>query len=166
AIAFTSNGSGTTTNIPLIGLAPDAGTPGADGLTPTAAYVIGVNPVNASNLVPGITDLAAIQQGLVNGSVTPGTTGIVASVPLQGTAQAVVLAGSVTDTTTTYAYVATGFYGLAILDVTNPFTPVIMSQLALAGNATGVAVDPSLETAVVADGGGGLRFINIANPAT
>ncbi len=163
--SFKSAASGQDTNIPVAGLMPDDGTPGADGLTPRQAYVIGVNSNIKSNLVPGITDVSAIQQGLFDGSVLPGTTGLVASLPLNGSAQSVVLSGSLSDGQTTFAYVATGSYGLAVVDVSNPFVPVVLGQLSLGGNATGVAVSSALGIAVVATGAGGIKFVDISNPA-
>ena len=163
--AFLQSGpSGQNTQIPLIGLSQDPGTPGADGLTPTEAFVIGVSNTTADNLVPGLTDLAALQEGLYNGSVLPGTTGIVASVSLNGSAQAVALAGSLASGLTTYAYVATGSYGLAVVDVSNPDAPVALGQISLGGNATGVAVSTALGIAVVANGTD-LAFVNVSDPA-
>jgi hypothetical protein len=163
--AFLRSGpSGQNTAIPLVGLSPDPAAPGADGLTPTEAFVIGVSNATADNLVPGVTDLAALQEGLYNGSVLPGTTGIVASLALMGSAQAVALAGSLGNGLTTYAYVATGSYGLAVVDVTNPDAPVALGQISLGGNATGVAVSNALGIAAVANGGN-LAFVNVSDPA-
>jgi hypothetical protein len=60
--------------------------------------------------------------------------------------------------------VATGSYGLAIVDASNFQSPVVLSQLALGGNATDVAVDTALGLAAVADGSGGLQIVNVADP--
>ena len=94
----------------------------------------------------------------------PGTTGIVASVALNGSAQAVALAGSLASSLTTYAYVATGSYGLAVVDVSNPDAPTVLGQISLGGNATDVAVSTALGIAAVANGTD-LAFVNISNPA-
>jgi hypothetical protein len=159
-----SGASGQTVSVPMIGLAPDPAVPGADGLTATEAFVIGVNNATASNLAPGIADLAALREGFYHGTVTPGATGIVASVPLLGNAREVVLAGA-SDGATTYAYVATGGRGLSIVDVTNPDAPVVLGQLAPdASGASGVAVSGDLGIAAVATGGS-LALFDVANPA-
>jgi len=158
-----SGTSGQDANIPLADLARDPATAGADGLTPTEAFVIGVNSATADNLVPGITDLAALQEGIYQGAVSPGTTGVVASLPVLGGAQAVTLAGS-SSGSTTYAYIATGSHGLAVVDVTNPDSPIAMGQIALGGNATGVAVSNALGIAAVANGSD-LALVDVGDPA-
>jgi hypothetical protein len=136
-----------------------------DGLTPTEAFVVGVSNSIADNLVPGVTDLAALQEGLVSASSLVTTTGVVASLPLHGKAQGIVLAGSTTNTATLTAYIATGSYGLAIVDVSHFQSPTVLSQVQLpSGTATGVAVDTALDLAAVADGTGGLKIIDIADP--
>jgi hypothetical protein len=145
-------------------LAPDTDAPGADGLTSTAAYVIGVNLDIADNLVPGITDLAALQQGLVGNTALASQTGIVSSLPLQGEARAIVLVGSVSNPAQQTAYVATGSYGLAIVDATNFQSPIILGELKLSGTATDVAVDSTLAVAALADRTGGLQIVNVADP--
>ena len=155
-------GLGQSIAVPLAGLAADPTAQGADGLTATEAFVVGVNNATADNLVPGVTDLAALRQGLYNGSVTSATTGVVAAAPLLGSARAVVLAGS-SSGSTTYAYVATGNEGLAVVDVTNPASPVTLGQIGLGGNATGVAVSRSLGIAAVANGSD-LALVDVGNP--
>ena len=91
---------------------PDAN---GDGIPDIGDYVLGINPTSSQQLVPGISNIAALQDGLVGNSYLLNTTGIVASLPLQGEAQAVVLVGSTTNTAQQTAYVATGSYGLAIV---------------------------------------------------
>jgi hypothetical protein len=159
-----SASSGSSTPVPLVGMAADTGMPGADGLTPTAAFVIGVNNSIADNLVPGITDLAALQEGLVSSTSLVNLTGVVAALPLQGQAQAIVLAGSAANAAALTAYIATGSYGLAIVDVSSFQTPTVLGELQLSGTATGVGVDTALGLAALADGTVGLRIIDIADP--
>jgi hypothetical protein len=65
-----------------------------DGLPDNVEWTIGTNPSVADSAVPGISDLAALQQGLLSNASLVNTLGIIASVQLQGSAQAVVLAGS------------------------------------------------------------------------
>jgi len=125
-----------------------------DGLPDAVKAILGLNPTGPMDqIVKGMTDLEALDEGLnaTSTSLTT-TTGIVASVPLQGEAKAVALAGSTNGSNQQTAYVATGSYGLAILDATNAKNPVLLSQLKLSGNAVDVAVDSSLKIAAVATG--------------
>jgi hypothetical protein len=136
------------------------------GLSKTAALIVGVDQNKPNGIVPGISDLAALQQGLVSSTSLVSTTGIVASVPLQGDGRALVLAGSTTNPAQQTAYVATGSYGLAIVDASNFQRPVVLGQLKLAGTATDVGVDTTLNLAAVADGSGGLQIVNVADPTS
>jgi hypothetical protein len=77
----------------------------------------------------------------------------------------VTLVGSVTNAAQEIAYIATGSYGLAIVDVSNFQTPIVLGQVGFAGNASDVAVDPALNLAAVADRFGGLRLVNVVDPA-
>ena len=112
----------------------------------------------------GVTDLAALQEGLVGDSSTATTTGVVASVALQGEARSIVIAGSTTDTSQQTAYMATGTYGLGIIDVSNDHSPTILSQMQLDGTATDVGVDPNLQLAAIADGPSGLVIVDVSKP--
>ncbi len=161
---FTSAPSGSTTNIPLVGMADDLGAPLADGLTTTAAYVIGVNPNKRDNLVPGMTDLAVLQAGLDGAASLVTTTGVVASLQLQGEARAIALAGSVSNPARQTAYIATRNFGLAIVDVSTFQAPKILAQLPLQGNAVDVAVDSALGLAAVATGADGLQIVDVSDP--
>lgn len=62
-----------------------------------------------------------------------------------------------------YAYVADGSNGLAIIDVSNPSSPTWKGGLGTSGEARGVFASGSY--AYVADGSAGLQIINISNPA-
>src|SRR5262249_32255350 len=64
------------------------------------------------------------------------------------------------------AYVATGNYGLALVDVSNPTMPVVRGQIHLNGTSTDVSVDANLGIAAVASGTGGLNLVNVSNPTT
>jgi hypothetical protein len=113
-------------------------------------------------IIPGMTDLAAVDQGLdaASKSLTT-TTGVIASVALQGEAQAVALVGAPAAGNQQTAYVATGSYGLAIVDATDAKNPIVLSQLKLPGTATDVAVDSDLHIAAVATGANGLQLVNV-----
>jgi hypothetical protein len=165
-IIFESGASGSPTSIPNVPFIPQTDFPADGGLDPLAAFVLGVDPTKPSNFVLGVSDITALQEGLVGSSSLVTTTGVVASLPLQGDARAVVLAGSTTNSAQQIAYVATGSYGLAIVDASNFQAPVVLGQIALPGNATDVAVDPVLGLSAVADGSGGLQIVNVADPTS
>ena len=61
------------------------------------------------------------------------------------------------------AYLALGYGGLAILDVSNPAAPVRLGGYDTSGEARGVAVSGSV--AYVADNTAGLQIIDVSNPA-
>ncbi len=62
------------------------------------------------------------------------------------------------------AYVAAGFSGLHIIDVTNPANPVEVGSYDSPGDAVGVYVVGA--TAYLADSQSGLRVVNVSNPAS
>ena len=160
---FKSASSGVLTQIPPADLHPDPDPTLADGLTATAADALGVNPNVADNFVKGISDLVVLQSGLLGSSILATQTGVVSSVPLQGEAVAVTLTGATSNTGSLTAYVATGDYGLAIVDESNSRSPKILGQIQLSGTATNVGVDTTLQLAAVATGAGGLEIINVAD---
>ena len=162
-VVFESAASGVPTRIPNVPLVPQTDFPAGGGLDALAAFVLGVNPANASNLVPGVTDLAALQAGLASAAFSAQQTGVIAALSLSGTAEAIVVESSTLSAGGATAYVATGNYGLAIVDVTAFESPTILGQVQLAGTATDVGVDSNLQLAAVADGTGGLQIINVAD---
>ena len=135
-----------------------------DGLPDIAEEVIGSNPNKVDSIVTGISDYDAILNGI--DATTVSKTGVISSLTLQGQSQAITLSGSLTDSTKQYAFVATGSYGLAIVDASSPFKPVVLSELALSGFASDVAVSMELNRAVVADGTSGAQIIDFSNPAS
>jgi hypothetical protein len=166
----TSAPSGATTELPLLhyqsfdGLTDTNG----DGIPDIVKPILDLNPAGpVDQIIPGMTDLAAVDQGLdaASKSLTT-TTGIIATVALQGEAQAVALVGSAAGGNQQTAYVATGSYGLAIVDATDAKNPIVLSQLKLSGTATDVAVDPNLHIAAVATGGNGLQLVNVEEMGT
>ncbi len=174
-VVFKSGASGAPTHIPDIMLHTDDSAAYSNGLTLFASYVVGVipdiptaataPPNRPDNLVPGVTDQQALTQALVGSARSALATGIVASALLRGEADAVTLATSGTNGGRTLAYVATGSYGLAVVDVSNARNPVTLSQLQLnGGGAVGVAVDAALGIAAVAQGAGGVSLIDVSDP--
>jgi hypothetical protein len=161
-LSFTTPASGQAVGLPPIVVGPKGQTTNADGLSPIADFILGLDP--DSQVVPGMTNLAPLEQGLIGSKSLVSTTGVIASLPLQGDARAVALTGSTTNTAQQTAYVATGSYGLAIVEASNFQKPTTLSQLKLTGTATDVAVDTTLNLAAVVDGSGGLQIVNVADP--
>ena len=134
-----------------------------DGLTDEIEDVIGTSLVSSDTDGDGINDLAEIQQGLdpLGGQGFP--TGVIASIPLEGEAREIIIENS-SNTETQNVYIATGSYGLAIVDTSEFNNPIVLGQLDLEGNATDIAVDSELQIAVVATGNAGLQLVDISDP--
>ncbi len=128
-----------------------------DGLPDDVEFAIGTSPDSLDTDGDGIDDFQEIKLKLDPLSGLAATTGIMASLPLQGEAKAVVVENQT-------AYVATGTFGLTIVDIGQFNNPIIQGQLDLPGDATDVAVDSNLQTVVVATNGGGLQLIDISDP--
>jgi hypothetical protein len=133
-----------------------------DGLGDGAELVLGTNSTQIDTDKDGISDFTEFEQGLDPLGDRGFPTGIISSLPLQGEAKAIVIEGSTTNNTQT-AYVATGSYGLAVVNTSQFNEPIILGQLNLAGDATDVAVDTNLNIAAVAANSGGLHLVNVAD---
>ena len=135
-----------------------------DGIPDVGEIAIGSDPNVADTDGDGIVDSAEIAQGLnpLDGRAFP--TGIVASLPLLGDAIDVDVQGSTLDSGQLTAYVATGTYGLAIVDVSQFDNPIVLTQIDLPGTATSVAVDPRLNIVAVASNTDGLHLVDISDP--
>jgi hypothetical protein len=160
-----TSASGSDTTIPPLDYSNFSDLPSTlnDGVPDVAKEILGVDPTSTQPIVPGLTNLAAIENGLNPATVNSASvTGVVGGVALQGSAQAVAISASTTGNQQT-AYVATTA-GLSIIDVTNRTNPTIESQLTLGGDPQAIAVDSNLQIAVVASGTGGLQLIDVANP--
>jgi hypothetical protein len=131
-----------------------------DGLADDIELVIGTNPGKKDSDGDGLRDSAAIQNGLDANAHRTYPTGIVASLPLAGEANDIVIASS-----SHLAYVATGSAGLAVVNVRQFDKPIVLGQLDLPGDAVSVAVDARLNIAAVASGPAGLHLVNVADPA-
>lgn len=136
-----------------------------DGLPDIAEYVIGTRLDVADTDGDGLNDRAEVQQGLdpFGGKALP--TGVISTVPLQGEANQVVLAGTPQDANGQTAYVATGTYGLAVVDASQFQGPTVLGQLDLDGNATDVAADIANNLAAVAAGSAGLHIVRVTEPS-
>ena len=134
------------------------------GLPDDIKFALGLNPNKADTSGSGIDDFTKLQEGLPLLGNQSALTGIVATVPLSGSAEDVTLSGSATDSDSLTAYVATGSYGLAVVDASNFQSPVVLGQIQLAGDSTSVSVDPNLQIAAVASGTA-LHLVDVSNPA-
>jgi hypothetical protein len=63
-------------------------------------------------------------------------TGVIAALPIAGQAKEVVAESSVTSAETQTAYVATGSYGLAIVNASQFQRPIVLGQLDLPSSRT------------------------------
>ncbi|QLE56856.1 Ig-like domain-containing protein [Nostoc sp. TCL26-01] len=135
-----------------------------DGIPDVGEFVLGSNPNSIDSDGDGIRDSAELEQGLdpLNGRGFP--TGIISTLPIRGEAKAVVVEGSTLITGSQTAYVATGSYGLAIVDASQFNNPIILGQLDLLGDATDVSVDANLKIAAVATNSEGLQLVDVSDP--
>jgi hypothetical protein len=146
----------------LASAAPDTS---GDGLPDDVEFAIGLSPTRPQISSDGIdyfTHVIVDHTNPLAGS--PVITGVVASLALQGQATAVVLQGSPATSQGQTAYVATGSYGLDIVNASQFEQPVLLGQIQLNGNSTDVSMDPTLQIAAVASGTS-LNLVDVSNPA-
>ena len=148
-------------------LLPDATPVQANGLTEVASMIVGANPNIVDSLTPGsgISDRAALIQNTAGSHALVTQAGPVGAVDLLGEAQAVALAGTGANGGGLTAFVATGSHGLAIVDLSNPSTPLVLAQLDLPGTAVDVVVNDAGRLAAVALGAAGIAVVSALNPA-
>jgi alpha-tubulin suppressor-like RCC1 family protein len=153
-----SNASGQVTDLATFILdqfgGPDTD---GDGLPDQGEYAIGTLPGSPDSDEDGLTDDAELTQGLNPNNRAAFPTGVISSLPLRGEAKEVVVDENL-------AYVATGSYGLAIVDVSQFNNPIILGQVDLPGDATDVAVAPMLDYALVATGTNGIAIVDVSDP--
>jgi hypothetical protein len=137
-----------------------------DGLPDDVEHAIGTSPLIADTDGNGVDDFTSIRQGLDPLGGRPLSTGILAQVPLRGEANAVAVEGSTPARAGNLAFVATGSYGLAVVDITRTDRPTLLSEIDLPGNATALAIDASTGLVVVATGSTGLAVVDVSNPAS
>jgi hypothetical protein len=136
-----------------------------DGLPDDVEFAIGTSRINLDTDKDRIDDFTEIRQGLdpLGGLGVP--VGIVSAARLQGTAEAVAVAGSTADPTRLTAYLATGAAGLATVDVSDFTKPKVLAELDLPGTNGDVAVDAGRALAAVAGHEAGLHLVGVADPA-
>ena len=161
---FDSAPSGAETTIPVGWLLePDSPDDDQDGLANEIEVILGTSPNQADTDGDGISDSVELQRGTdpLGGRAFP--TGVIASVPLSGEANEVVLSNGI-ESESLLAYLATGSHGLAIVDASDFDLPIVLGQLNLNGEAQDVVVDSASATAVVAAVDGGLHFVDVSDP--
>ena len=158
------SGQNTMLSIPVF-LASTANDTGGDGLPDDVEFAIGLSPTGPQISADGIDYFTHVVTDHTNPLLgKPVITGVLASLQLQGQATAVTLQGSPTNSQGQTAYVATGTYGLAIVNATQFQKPVLLGQIQLTGTSSDVSVDPNLNIAAVASNTGGLNLVNVSNP--
>lgn len=127
-----------------------------DGVPDVGEYVIGTNPNSRDSDNDGISDDSELTQGLnpLDGVAFP--TGVISSLAMSGTSNAVTVANDL-------VYIATGEHGLAIVNGSRFDRPIIMGQLDLEGYSTDVAVDAVRQMAAVASGNM-VHIVDVSDP--
>ena len=164
---FTTPSSGVDFTMPEIILGQDTSPDSdGDGLRDMAEFIVGTSASSTDTNHDGISDGAAIQNGLdpLGGVAFP--TGVIASLQLLGEAKAITLTGSTSSQGGQTAYIATGSYGLAIVNASRFDKPVVQGQIALSGNSMDVAVDTADNLAIVASGPGGVNIVDVSDPTS
>ena len=166
--SFTTAQSGQTTEIPIPFYFNVDGLADADGdlLADDAETIVGTDVNLADSDNDGISDFVEIRDGLNPFDGIAVGTGILASLPLSGEAMEIVIEGSSSISEGELAYVATGSFGLAVIDVSNALLPLALAELNLPGTSVDVAVEAALGIAVLAGGAGGLHFVDVSDPSS
>lgn len=158
------SGEGIDLTSTLVFEASTASDSDSDGLPDDIEFAIGTSSSNADTNEDGISDFTSIQQGLDPLAGKALVTGIVSRLPLLGEANQIVVQSDINDIEKQTAYIATGSYGLAIVDVSQFNKPMLIGQIELPGDSVDVAVDSALGVALVVSRLGGIRFIDVSNP--
>ncbi|MEJ0018377.1 MAG: Ig-like domain-containing protein [Acetobacteraceae bacterium] len=135
-----------------------------DGLEDLAEFIIGTNSSKADSDGDGISDFSEVKQNQDPLGGKSLTTGVVGAVSVQGSAESVVVTGSSADPTKLTAYVATGTFGLAVIDVSQFTSPSLLSELDLPGASTDLAVDEARGLVALASGTAGLAIVDVSVP--
>lgn len=163
--AFRSGPAGSNTRIPRPWLSPPSGPDSdADGLSDLAEKVAGTNPHLADTDGDGASDLTEIRDGLNPLDGLGPAVGVVGNLSLSGAAFALETSGNL-------AFVGTGNYGVAVLDITDTLRPIRISEIDLPGFCTDLAYAPDSRRLAVVMGSSGtpgdvgqLQFIDLTDP--
>ncbi|MCA9156158.1 MAG: hypothetical protein KDA38_15305, partial [Planctomycetales bacterium] len=135
-----------------------------DGLADLAERIVGTAIDRVDTDGDGIADFAELEQGLNPLGNRPFATGMVGSLPLNGEAREIVIEGGLANDQSQTAYLATGSFGLAIVDVSRFQQPLLISEIDLPGSNVDVSVDSRLGIAVVASDVG-LHVVDVSMPS-
>ncbi|HND54137.1 MAG TPA: Ig-like domain-containing protein, partial [Pirellulaceae bacterium] len=135
-----------------------------DGLPDDVEFSIGTGLSKWDTDADGISDFTEIERGLdpLGGRGLP--VGVVAGLDIPGSAHEATLIPSPVDPAATLALIASGGYGLDVIDVTNFQSPESIGRMNLSGDSLDVAYDASQRVAVVAGGSGGLQIVDVTDP--
>ncbi len=160
------SGTGFDLTSSLVFAASTAPDTDGDGLPDDVEFAIGTAKNRTDSDQDGIDDFVELQLGLdpLGGLAFP--TGIIAAVTLSGSAQEVVNVASPVDPTKQLSLIATGNYGLEVVDVTRIDRPLLLGQINLLGENTDVAFDAVNREALVAGGSAGLHLVDLTNPSS
>jgi len=155
---FKSGSNGSRTRLPPSRLVGDLSVDSdADGLSDQAEDILGTNPNNPDSDDDGVKDGAEIAQGTNPLDGRTSTTGVVATGPVEGNAVDVC-------TVNDLAVLALKDEGIAIFNIFNGLSPVLVSQLQTAGEALALSCEGRF--VAVADGSEGVAVIDISRPSS
>ncbi len=123
-----------------------------DGLPDVVERILGTDPNNPDSDGDGIFDGAEVEGGANPQDSRPAITGIIATLPVTGTAVDVAAFND-------FAALALGANGVAVFDVRDAQNPVLAGLVKTPGTARAVALDR--DQAVVADGAHGIAVISL-----
>lgn len=135
-----------------------------DGLPDDIEFAIGSSPLRSDTDNDGVDDFLEVRAQADPLGEFSLSTGVVASLPLPGSASDVVVAAATDDPDRSLAYVATSAGGLYVVDYSAPLRPVTIGGVPLAGLNNDVAVDPFTQMAAITAGDTGVHLVNISNP--
>lgn len=126
-----------------------------DNLVDIAEFIYGTDPDNPDTDGDGVSDGAEVEQGTnpLDGFIVD--TGVIGGVDTPGFAYDLCIENDL-------AVIADGTAGISLVDVADPFNPVIVGQLDTPGEAVDVACTG--QRAVVADYHGGMLLVDISDP--
>ena len=133
-----------------------------DRLPDTIEDIVGTSKWKLDSDADGVSDYLELQncQDPISGTVL--TTGTIARLSaLAGESNAIEIVSNPLSSRETIAFLTTGSYGLAIVDITNPIAPKIVSQLKLDGNAFDLAIAPDRSIVAVATDSQGIYIVDI-----
>ncbi len=159
-----ASGKGTDLTATMVFAASTAPDSDFDGLPDDVEFAVGTSKNGRDTDKDGLDDFTEVRQGLDPLGALRIPVGLVSAAALQGSAEAVTVAGTGNDAAQLTALVATGNAGLAVVDVTQFTTPRVLAQLDLPGDNVDVASDDLRHVAAVAGSSAGLHLVDVTNP--